>query len=157
MGDTTHIRDLRGSLRALGALGLDRVAGLSRADLRALRAAGVAELRRGALDSAGALLDYACLVDPASAAAWDAAGLARLAAGRWQDAAHALEAAMALEPTWRRAVVLARCLAGAGDVTRAEAWADEARALVAGDPVDGARCAAALAAAEGGAPCPWAR
>ncbi|MDI7268374.1 MAG: hypothetical protein QME96_10300 [Myxococcota bacterium] len=109
------------SLRALGSLDLPSLAGLGRRDLDALRALGLRKLRAGNPGAATDILDYLCFLEPHRPECWDAVAAARLAAGRIEQACEAVETAAALNPTWARAAVAARCRAMLGDADDAVA------------------------------------
>lgn len=117
------------SLRALGSLDLPSLAGLGRRDLDALRALGLRKLRAGNPGAAADILDYLCFLEPHRPECWDAVAAARLAAGRIEQACEAVETAAALNPTWARAAIAARCRAMLGDADDAAGWTAVTRAL----------------------------
>jgi Flp pilus assembly protein TadD len=103
------------ALRAFAALGVAEAVGWTTAEVRAWRAVGRQRLAAGCYEAACDILAYACFLDAGDAGTWEALAVARLAAGRPEAARPALEAALALEPTWRRAALAARCSAALGE------------------------------------------
>jgi tetratricopeptide (TPR) repeat protein len=121
-------------LRAFGALDIAGVVGLSLAEVRAWLTVGRRKLLEGRLAAACDILAYACYLDVAEPVSWELLAAALLAAGRPREADSAIAAALALEPSWRRATLAGLCREAVGEEEEAERWREEARRLAGGRP-----------------------
>lgn len=119
---------VRTAISLLAQLGLAEVMGWTPADRADLLRLGRASLQRGNWAMACALLEYAALLDPASAEAWELLAGARMAARRWAEALAAVKIAWALERTWRRATLAALCCTRLDRPAEVEEWREAARA-----------------------------
>lgn len=126
-------------LLAFAALDVAGAVGMDRAEVRAWRVLGRARLAAGEAEAANDILAYACFLAPDDAEAWELLGAARLALRRPREAWTALAAALALEPTWKRAVLAKLCADADGSQEAAERWREVAWRLAPED--DGARAA----------------
>jgi len=138
-------------LLAFAALDVAGAVGMDRAEVRAWRVLGRAKLAAGEVEAANDILGYACFLAPDDAEAWELLGAARLALRRPRAAWMALAAALALEPTWKRAVLAKLCADADGRQEAAERWREVAWRLAPEEDEARAALVRAVGPEEGGA------